>query len=66
MTEITDRNRMISYLQDLLGSEGSREIAASLFDVLRADDRIYWNNQGGLVLRDDVDPAEVAVSAGLI
>lgn len=63
---MNDRNNIVNSIQDLLGPEGSREIAEGLFDVLRADDRIYWDDARGLVLRDDVDLAEAAVAAGLV
>lgn len=61
---MNDRNAMINALQDLIGSEGSRELAEQVFDVLRGDGRISYNDQHGLVLADDVDV--IAVAAEII
>lgn len=60
---MNDRNDIVGQIQSLLGSEGSRELAEQIFDVLRADDRIYYTDLHGLVLRDDVDL--IAVAAGI-
>jgi hypothetical protein len=57
---MNDRNDLINTLQDLLGPEGSRELAEQVFDVLRADDRIAYTDLHGLVLAEGVDVAAVA------
>lgn len=59
---MSDRNNIVNQIQDALGSEGSRELAERVFDELRADDRIYYDDQRGLVLRADVDVIEVAAA----
>lgn len=59
---MNDRNNIVNQIQDALGSEGSRELAERVFDELRADDRIYYDDQRGLVLRADVDVIEVAAA----
>lgn len=59
---MNDRNNIVNQIQDALGSEGSRELAERVFDELRADDRIYYADQRGLVLRADVDVIEVAAA----
>jgi hypothetical protein len=60
-----DRNDIINQIQDALGAEGSRELAEQIYDELRADDRIYFNDSAGLdrqglVIRDGVDLVAVA------
>lgn len=57
---MNDRNNIVNQIQDLIGPAGSRELAERLFDELRSDERIYWDDARGLVLRDDVDLAAVA------
>ena len=57
---MNDRNNLVNQIQDLLGGEGSAELANAVFNELRSDDRIYWDDQRGLVLRDDVDVVDVA------
>lgn len=58
---MNDKNGIINEIQDLLGSDGSRELAEKMFDVMRADDRVYYaGDYEGLVLREDVDLIEVA------
>ena len=68
-----DRNEMITEIEDSLGSEGTRELAEKIFDLLRADRRIIfdehdgfsmekiedreWNRILAVALRDD--PGEV-------
>ena len=61
---MNDRNTIINTIQDNLGADGSHELAEQVFDLLRADDRIYWDDSRGLVIRDDVSVFDVA--AGLI
>lgn len=63
---MNDRNNIVNTLIDHLGSDGSRELAEALFDELRADDRIYWDDSLGLVLRDDVDLIAEAAKLGRI
>lgn len=57
---MNSRNDIINQIQDLLGSEGSREIAEQVFDALRADDRIAYDDERGLFIRDGVDLVDVA------
>ena len=71
--EMRDRNGMVNEIEDSLGSEGTREMAEKIFDLLRADGRIIfdehdgfsmekiedreWNRILAVALRDD--PGEV-------
>lgn len=59
-----DKNGMINQLLDLLGPEADRELAERVYDELRADERIYYTDAGGLQLAEGVDLIEVA--AGLM
>ena len=61
---MNDRNNVINQIQDGLGSEGSRELAERVFDVLRADNRISYDHAVGLVLDPGVDL--IAVAAELV
>ena len=60
---MNDRNNVINQIQDGLGSEGSRELAEKIFDALRADGTIYWDDYQGLVLPADVDLIAAAEAA---
>ena len=53
--EMQDRNNIVNTLMDMLGPDGSRELAEALFDELRADGRIYWDDARGLVISNDID-----------
>lgn len=57
---MSDRNDIINQIQDLLGSEGSREIAEQVFESLRSDERIAYDDDRGLFIRDGVDLVDVA------
>lgn len=57
---MNDRNTIVNQIQDGLGDGGSRELAERIFAVLRSDDRIYYTDARGLVLRDEVDLIAVA------
>lgn len=37
-----DRNNIVNEIQDGLGPEVARDLAEKIFDLLRADDRIYY------------------------
>lgn len=52
---------LITRIQEHLGTVCDRDLAERIYTELRADDRIYWDNVRGLVLRDDVDLFAVAV-----
>jgi len=56
-----DRRNIVNTIEDALGREGSKELAERLFDLLRADGRISYDDYHGLVLADDVDLLEEAV-----
>lgn len=58
--DMADRNDIINQIQGMLGSEGSREIADHVFDVLRSDDRIAYDDIRGLFIREGVDLIGVA------
>lgn len=60
---MNDRNNIISQIQDALGSEGSRELAERVFDILRADDRIVYDDIVGLQIVENVDLIDVAAQA---
>lgn len=57
-----DRNDIINNIIDLLGDGGSRELAEQVYDNLRADDRIYADDQG-LHISDGVDLIQEAADA---
>lgn len=59
---MNDRNAIINTILDLVGPECDRDLAERIFEELRHDDRIYYTDADGLVLRDDVDLVEVALS----
>ena len=59
-----DKNIIINEIENLLGSEGTRELAERVFADLRADNRISYDDPHGLVLDPAVDL--VAVAAGFI
>lgn len=55
------RDDIINQIENALDSDGSPELAEAVFDILRADDRIYYDSLSqGLILRHDVDVFEVA------
>ena len=49
---MTDKNGMIDRIEDGLGSEGSREIAERMFDILRADGRVVFDADYGFSMQD--------------
>lgn len=58
-----DRNGIINLIIDATGTD--RDNAERIYEQLRADDRIYFNDsvgldRQGLVIRDDVDLMAVA------
>lgn len=58
-----DRNGIINLIIDATGTD--RDHAKRIYEQLRADDRIYFNDsvgldRQGLVIRDDVDLMAVA------
>lgn len=57
---MNDRNNVINQIQDGLGSEGSRELATRIYDHLRANGQITYNDRDGLVLDPRVDLIAVA------
>ena len=58
---MNDKNGIINEIQAALGSEGSRDLAEQMFDVMRTDDRIYYaSDYEGLRIRADVDLIAVA------
>ena len=52
---MNDRNDIINQILDALGAEGSRELAEQIFDLLRVDGRISYDDRRGLIIDDDVD-----------
>lgn len=61
----TDRNGIVNQIMDALGSECERELAERMFDSMRADGWIYYDDtvgldRQGLKIRDDVDLLAVA------
>ncbi|BEV15161.1 hypothetical protein HBDW_19490 [Herbaspirillum sp. DW155] len=59
------KTNIVNQIRDLLGGEGSLELAEKMFDAMRADDRIYYaGDYEGLVIREDVDLIAVAVEVG--
>lgn len=59
---MNDKNSVINRIQDLLGSEGSRELAEAIFDLARDDGTIYWTSEG-LVMSPDIDLDALAAEA---
>jgi hypothetical protein len=57
---MNDRKNLLDQLADLLGDGADDEIVDRVYETLRADDRIYYDDLHGLTLRDDVDVMAVA------
>lgn len=55
-----DRNDVIYQIEDLLGSEGDHDLAVRVYERLRADDRVYFDDAEGLTLAEGVDLIAVA------
>lgn len=58
---MNDRNNVINQIENALGPEGSRELAEKIYDHLRDDDVITYDDLHGLVLPDDVDLVAIAL-----
>lgn len=57
----TDRNGLVTWIMDGLGGEGDRKLAEQMFDAMRFDGRITYDDLHGLQVRDGVDLIAVAV-----
>jgi hypothetical protein len=59
----TSRSDMVALIKERLGEECPWELAERLYVMLRADGRIYHDDQTGVVMREDVDLVAAAAAA---
>lgn len=56
------RSDVVDQIKERLGAESTFETAERVFDVLRADKRVYHDQDLGWTVRKDVDVAAVAAA----
>lgn len=52
---MNDRIAIVNQIEDVLGDEGSRELADAIYDRLRARNAIRYDSRQGLLLNPAVD-----------
>ncbi len=52
---MNDRNNVVNEIENMLGRDGSKELAEKMFDAMRSDGRIYWDDYTGLTIKEGVD-----------
>ena len=57
-TKMTDKRNMISEIESLLGTEGTTELAAAMFDGLKAAGLIEFDGQTGYSLQSDISESD--------
>ena len=55
---MTDKRNMISEIERLLGTEGTTELAAAMFDALKAAGLIEFDGQTGYSLQSDISESD--------
>jgi len=58
---MNDRNNVVNEIENALGKDGSKELAERMFDAMRSDGRIYWDEYTGLTIQGGIDLLAVAV-----
>jgi hypothetical protein len=53
--DMNTRDDMIREITEGLGNEATREEGAVVFDWLRANGHIQWDDRAGFVMDDDID-----------
>lgn len=52
---MNDKNNIINQIMDLTGNQVDWGTAERMFDVMRADGRIVWDDYNGLTICENVD-----------